>query len=311
MLDHHFREFMEFFFPEISAEIDWSRKPVFLDKELHKLSPAHETGSRLADKLAQVWLKNGRELWVLLHSEIQGRATDEFSQRMYVYNYRITDRYNAEVVSLGVVTGNSGKTVLGRYEVARWGCRLVFEFPVVKLTDWRGRESELEQSRNPFALVVLAQLELLKTQGQPERKYAVKLHLIRRLLRGGYEREQIRSLLRFLDWIIQLPEDLVRQLGQEIEEISGGKRMPYVTSWERNARKEGQAAGQKEGRLAVVMRQLKRRLGKLDETVTERIEQQTCCDGAQLPTCCCALSCSLGGKSLHWPHETPNRGFNH
>lgn len=269
MLDHHFREFMDFFFPDISAETDWSRQPVFLDKELHKLSPDHETGSRLADKLAQVWLRNGHELWVLLHSEIQGRATQEFNHRMYVYNYRITDRYNAEVVSLGVVTGNSGKTILGRYELARWGCRLVFDFPVVKLTDWRGRERELEQNCNPFALVVLAQLELLKTRGEPERKYTAKLGLIRRLLRSGYSREYTQSLLRFLDWIIQLPKELEQQLRQETEEISGGKNMPYVTSWERIA----QDRGEKQGRIKIVLRLLQRKLGELDESITEKIAQ--------------------------------------
>lgn len=55
LLDHHFREFMEFFFPTIAAEINWARKPVFLDKELAKLGPRHATGKRIADKLARVW----------------------------------------------------------------------------------------------------------------------------------------------------------------------------------------------------------------------------------------------------------------
>jgi hypothetical protein len=63
LLDLYFPEFIAFFFPEIYEAIDWSRKPIFLDKELHKLSPAHATGSRLADKLVRVWLKSGRELW--------------------------------------------------------------------------------------------------------------------------------------------------------------------------------------------------------------------------------------------------------
>lgn len=54
LLDRHFRDFMRYFFPTIAAEIDWTRRPVFLDKELTKLGPRHETGKRFADKLAQV-----------------------------------------------------------------------------------------------------------------------------------------------------------------------------------------------------------------------------------------------------------------
>jgi hypothetical protein len=269
MLDHHFREFMEFFFPDIAAAINWSGKPVFLDKELPKLGPAHATGSRLADKLAQVWLKDGAELWVLLHNEIQGRAGDEFNRRMFIYNYRITDRYNREVVSLGVVTGSGGRTVLGRYETGRWNCRLVFEFPVVKMTDWRGREKELETGRNPFALVVLAQLEALKTQGKTDRKYAAKRELILRLLRAGYGKTRTRSLLRFIDWIIRLPEELEQQLTREIETSTGGKNMPYVTSWERIAQKHGEEIGERK----IVLRLLKQKPGDLDAEVTARIEQ--------------------------------------
>lgn len=98
---------MEFFFPTIAAEIDWTRKPVSLDKELQKLSPKHETGKRVADKLARVWRNDGSTLYVLLHGEVQGQAGASFNERMFTYNYRIKDRYTAPVVSLGVITGNT------------------------------------------------------------------------------------------------------------------------------------------------------------------------------------------------------------
>lgn len=277
LLDRHFTDFMRFFFSVIAAEIDWTRKPVFLDKELTKLGPRHETGKRFADKLAQVWLKNGAQIQVLIHGEVQGRAQAEFNRRMYVYNYRITDRYQMEVVSLGVVTGAAGRTRLGRYETERWGCRLVFEFPVVKLTDWRGREKELEASREPFALVVLAQLKVLAAKGKTDKKYAAKRYLIELLLEKGFSREYVKSLLKFIDWLIQLPPELEERLSQEVEETKGGKKMPYVTSWERIAQQRGEQIGQergeKSGRLALTLRLLKRKVGKLGVDTTARIEQ--------------------------------------
>lgn len=256
---------MEFFFPTIAAEIDWTRAPVSLDKELQKLSPVHFTGKRIADKLTRVWRKNGDDLYVLLHGEVQGRVVAKFNERMFTYNYRIKDRYNAQVVSLGVVTGNARKMPLGRYESELWGCRTTFEFPVVKTSDWQGREAELANSRNPFAMVVLVHLSLLQNKGKAEGKYAVKLNLMRRLLRHGFAANYVRSLLRFLDWVIQLPADLEQQLGHVIEAESEDEKMPYVTSWERR--------GIVTGKLQLVLQLLKVKFGSLDDNLVDRVGQ--------------------------------------
>ncbi len=113
-------------------------------------------------------------------------------------NYKLVDRFGVDVVSLVVVTGKAPGAKLGRYSADRWGCSLVFEYPVVRLADWRGREEELLASRNPFALVTLAQLRLLEARGNIEKRYGAKRELILLLLRRGYERERIESLLRFI-----------------------------------------------------------------------------------------------------------------
>ena len=36
ILETWFREFMEFFFPDVAADIDWNRDHEFLDKEFQK-----------------------------------------------------------------------------------------------------------------------------------------------------------------------------------------------------------------------------------------------------------------------------------
>ena len=273
MLDRHFPEFLEFFFPEIHAAINWSRKPLFLDKELAKLGPKHLKGNRLADKLAKVWLKTGQPLFVVLHSEIQGQARSDFNERMYVYNYRIKDRENCPVVSLGIIAGEAGKIEFGRYETILWGCRLLFEFPVVRIVDWRGREQELLASKNPFALVVLAHLKIIEAKGDVRKKYLVKRELILLLEERGYSAEAAHSLLRFLDWLIRLPLGLEQKLDQEIDEIKEVKHMPYISRWERNAEKRGKKIGQKEGLLATVIRQLIRKIGSLDDDIKLRLEK--------------------------------------
>ena len=46
----------------------------------------------------------GAEAWVLVHIEVQGDEDADFAKRMYIYNYRIFDRYDRRVASLAVLT---------------------------------------------------------------------------------------------------------------------------------------------------------------------------------------------------------------
>ncbi len=82
----YFQEFMVFFFPRAAEEIDWSRGYTFLDKELQQVTRDAELGKRLADKLVQVWRKDGEDAWVLVHIEVQGQERPNFAKRMFVYN---------------------------------------------------------------------------------------------------------------------------------------------------------------------------------------------------------------------------------
>src|SRR5215471_16003712 len=88
-----FPQFMSFFFPEASAAIDWSRAPVFLDKELQQVVRGAATGRRFVDKLVKVWQRGGLETWVLIHIEVEGQRERAFPMRMFVYHNRLFDRY--------------------------------------------------------------------------------------------------------------------------------------------------------------------------------------------------------------------------
>ncbi len=54
-LDSFFEAFLELFFPEAHADIDWSRPCESLDKELRQIAPKAEIGRRHVDKLVKVW----------------------------------------------------------------------------------------------------------------------------------------------------------------------------------------------------------------------------------------------------------------
>jgi hypothetical protein len=66
-IGEYFDYFLDFFFPDVYNLIDWSKKPISLDKELQKITADSQDGKRLVDKLFKVWLKDNQEIWILVH----------------------------------------------------------------------------------------------------------------------------------------------------------------------------------------------------------------------------------------------------
>lgn len=102
-VEHAFPEFMEFYFPDASRQIDWARGHRFLDKELQQIVRDAALGRRHVDKLASVTTHTGEEDWLCVHIEVQGSMDPGFARRMFVYNYRIFDTYDRPVASLAVL----------------------------------------------------------------------------------------------------------------------------------------------------------------------------------------------------------------
>ena len=105
---------------------------------------------------------------MVVHVEVQGQYEADFAKRMYVYNYRLFDRYNRQVVSLAVLADDRKRWRPRRYRTELWGCEERFTFPRVKLLDYADQEEALAASANPFAIVVLAYLKTRATRKHPD-----------------------------------------------------------------------------------------------------------------------------------------------
>ncbi len=97
----------------------------------------------------------------------------------------------------------------------------------------------LGASRNPFATVVMAHLNAQATRSNPQERFASKLYLTRRLYQQGYQREDIINLFKFIDWVLNLPVELERELWREIQQLEAQNRMPYISSIERIGIQQG------------------------------------------------------------------------
>ena len=121
ILEHYFQDFVAFFYPQAHADIDWGRGHAFLDKELAKVVRDAEAGQRRVDKLVKVWRKSGTEVWVLIHVEIQAQRETNFPRRMYVYNYRLFDRYNRPVASFAILADTEPGWRPSEFHYELWG----------------------------------------------------------------------------------------------------------------------------------------------------------------------------------------------
>ena len=72
-------------------------------------------------------------------------------------------KYDHEVVSLAVLADDSPAWRPSSFGYSRWGFRLQMDLPTVKLLDLAEDWKALEVSRNPFALVTMAQLKARAT----------------------------------------------------------------------------------------------------------------------------------------------------
>lgn len=269
VIERYFREFMAFFFPAIEADIDWERGFMFMDKELQKVVRDGEVQKRYADKLVQLWRLNGDPLLVMCHIEVQSQKEDVFGKRMFSYNYRLCDRYDSPVASLAILADDSATWRPRSYQDSIWGCNVLFEFPIVKLSDYRSDWAALEASQNPFAIVVMAHLKTQDTKHEPQERKTWKFRLTTMLYERGYEEQDILELYNFLDWMMRLPEEVEQAFQVELEEFEEARKMKYVTTIERMAEARGEARGGK----SMILRLLNRRFGGISPVLTEKMEK--------------------------------------
>ncbi len=282
-LEIYFQEFIQFFFPQAYEDIDWNRPYETLDQELQQLAQDATLGKRLADKLVKVWLKTGIETIVIIHIEIQGEYESNFAQRMFIYNYRIYDKFyqkNTEVISLAVLGDESQTWKPTRYNYDRWGFSMTMEFPVVKLLDYK--LEELEAENNPFAIIVAAHLKTKSTKKNPQGRLQQKFNLIKKLYEKGYQKQDILRLFRLIDWMMVLPEELTQNFKQQLADYEEEKKVPYITSIERLGMEKGEIGMLKESiiellefKFSSIPEELKNTINNLDEiTVLKQLFRQ-------------------------------------
>jgi hypothetical protein len=239
-----FQEFIEFFFPKISDKIDWNKKHTALDKEFSQIARKSETGRRVADKLLKVWTKQGKEAWVLVHVEIQSQRDISLPKRVYVYNYRIFDKFDKPVVSLALLADDDANWKPSEFSRELWECKTHFTFPAAKLLDYKAK---LNDSDNLFATVTLAHLKTMETQKDYQNRGQWKAKIMQSLYKSGFDNETVVKLYKFIDWLMFLPDEFNEIFYQDMEKFEKEHKMEFITYAERRGIKRGMEEGIQKG----------------------------------------------------------------
>ena len=274
-IERYFPDFMHFYFPAAHARIDWNQPYLFLDQELRSVVHDSELGKRVVDKLVRVSCHDGQSNWIYVHIEVQGDEQQEFAERMFVYHYRLFDRYRQPIASLAVLTDDRPSWRPETFHYESCGCRLELSFPVAKLLDWSAEQARLGDSRNPFAVVTAAHLATRETKDNAKARHAAKWQLVQGLYRRGFDRQQVVDLFRVIDWMMRLPKELQTQFRQDLNTWEEESKMAYISSIEQMAIEEGLQKGMQQGLVAGKVQALTRllavRFGELPAWVYERL----------------------------------------
>ncbi len=282
-VEGYFADFLHFYFPQVHAQIDWEHVPVFLDQELRAVVQDAELGKRFVDKLVRVGRRDGLPGWLYVHLEVQGEAQEGFAERIFVYHYRLYDRYRQPIVSLALLADNRTDWRPAHFGYQACGCGLRLRFPVAKLLDWAGADAQLADNLNPFALLTQAHLATRGTRDNASDRYAEKWRLVKSLYQRGWGRQQVIDMFKVIDWMMRLPSGLAARFRHNLAILEKEVKMPYLSSVERLAievgfRKgvqqgvrEGMQQGMQQGQAHALMRFLVRRFGDLPAWAVERI----------------------------------------
>jgi hypothetical protein len=196
---------------------------------------------------------------------------------VYIYN-SVAELFCGDPVDSLIILGDDDPQWLpGSYAWERSCSRKKFEFEPLKLLRWQGKEDELFQSDNPFALFILAHLQVWATEGDDKARAESKLRLLRRgcSLKMNPEDEVDRpALLRLIDWLLPLPRERNAPIWQKIREFQEGQAMPFVSWFEEQIEQAGVQAEVKGLHLGITS-VLKVRFGADGEALAAEARKQT------------------------------------
>ena len=270
LLTTFFREFLDLFLPDVAAALDPEAAIVPMDKEVFTdvtLGEKHEV-----DVLMKARFR-GQDTFFLVHVENQATAQADFPKRMFRYFARLTERYDLPVYPVVIFSYDTPQRPEPHlFQVTFPGKNVLrFEYAVIQLNrlPWR----RFMRQENPVASALMAKMKM-----RPGDRPKVKAECLRLLASLKLDPARATLIGVFVESYLTLTAQELAQYERTLSGLAPAERketMELMTSWQREGRTlgimEGMAQGITQGKEALVVRLLRRRLGSVPEAMTARL----------------------------------------
>ena len=268
LLRAFFREFVELFFPDMAARLDFARV-TFLDKELFTDLP--EGDVREPDLVAQTYTQDGKPELALIHAEVQTERRTVVRYRVFEYYMLLRLRYKLPVfpIVLYLAPGTGGITSETYSESLFGQDILTFRYAALGVPDLNA-DDYLEQA-NPLAPALAA---LMKASAQgPARQKQISLQ---RVATSDIDDARKFLLNNIIETYLKLTEDEQERFEQMLEQPEAKEAKQMISVYEQRGREAGREEGREEGvvigKRDTLLRLLRLRFGALPEPVEMQIQ---------------------------------------
>ncbi len=252
ILEHTFIHFLRFFFVGADEIFNLTKRFDYLDKEFESLFPPEPNGKgvRFVDKLVKVYLKDGREKFVLCHIEVQSRkGKGDLAERMFRYFYKIFDKYQVPITAIAILADDNCNYRPSLYVQEFMGTQMSYTFNCYKILDQD--ESELRANQNPFAVVVLtALLAILNKKLSDDQLKDIKHDLYNEMINRDMDRKTRKGIYDFLMYYVRFEDQVNLTIFEQELKTKSGRNIVMGTNEYLldKAKKEGKIEGRIEGK---------------------------------------------------------------
>jgi hypothetical protein len=228
--EEFFEDFLWFFLPELAEQVDFSVPHEFLEQELK--AAVTDKNTKSADKLVKVKLKNGEEKWIFVHIEFENSAKKNIGERMYGYHSRIREKFGKEITAIVVFTGRHIPKNSTYYKYEVFGTTIFYKFNSYSII--KQDEEALKANKNLFAIVILANLYVLWTYKNDQKRLELKEQIYDIARQRGYPDDKTHRLILFLTELVKLPKFLEAEFKEYIAEPQKSSNKMYTTQTSRD-----------------------------------------------------------------------------
>ncbi|MEB3178440.1 MAG: DUF4351 domain-containing protein [Nostocaceae cyanobacterium] len=266
LLSTFFPEFIELFFPNISA--DWERDSwEFLPQEV--FTDVTEGERKIVDLIVRASLRNQDALFII-HTEHQSYSQAGFDRRMFTYFARLHEKYALPIYPIVIYSHDTPTTPEPNfYSIELSGKTILqFNYEVIQLNQLQWQD--FVNQRNPVASAFMAKMRMDRSE-----RPRVKLLSLQLLANLGLNPAQVQLISGFVDTYLKLNAEEKALFEEQIATIEPRQQeevMQIVTSWMEEGIEQGLERGKKQEAVLLILRLLNRRVGVLTPQLQERIQ---------------------------------------